>query len=76
MIDLQLSDEDSDSLTYAHHTTVSVDDVHCNSRIFAGHTAVQLRPGWHFSTTDGCADTMILGADWTWLEYYPDRTSH
>ena len=53
MIELQLSDEDSDSLTYAHHASSTTTNVHCQSRVFAGHVAVQLRPGWHFSTTDG-----------------------
>ncbi len=53
MLELQLSDEDSDSLTYAHHASSTTTNAHCQSRVFAGHAAVQLRPGWHFSTTDG-----------------------
>jgi hypothetical protein len=38
------------------------------------HVYATMRSDEHFSTTDGGADTMVLGNGWRFLEIYPNRT--
>jgi hypothetical protein len=75
LIDQQLDDDASSTHAYANTVRVLPPPgvARCHSRAFASHTATGLRPGWFYITTDGGADTMILGIGWRFLEYYPNR---
>jgi hypothetical protein len=75
LLDQGLDDDTSLNHAYANAVLVLAPPgvARCHSRAFASHTATGLRPGWFYSTTDGGANTMILGIGWRLLVYYPDR---
>jgi hypothetical protein len=67
------SSGDIDGELTSIHTDASDTTVRCNSEIFSRAYAA-ISNGWHYSTTDGGSDTMILGEGWRFTHIYPSRS--
>ena len=68
--------KNSDQRTvYGRMARMQVVNVRCNLVEVEAKGLHSLRHGWYISTTDGGADTMILGKGWLKQEIDPHRTA-
>ena len=66
-------DERNARMIRVEASTTEEQDVYCNTNVFV-RANITIQEGWNYSTTDGGADTMVLGAGWTFISVYANRT--